>query len=91
MELHVMVHISSNSHVWTYTQAVEKKEIKRSGEIMIAKGHWKNKKNKEQEPLILTPPVEGAIVNSVLDGHRGVYEVYWVGMTSLVEKSMQFT
>ena len=37
------------------------------------------------------PPVEGAIVNLVLDGPRGVYEVYWVSMTSLVEKSMQFT
>jgi hypothetical protein len=33
----------------------------------------------------------GAIVNSVLDGLRGVYEVYGVSMTSLVEMSMQFT
>ncbi|KAI5419650.1 hypothetical protein KIW84_043713 [Lathyrus oleraceus] len=36
-------------------------------------------------------PVEGAIVNLVLDSPRGVHKVKWVGMTSLVEKSMQFT
>ena len=36
------------------------------------------------------PYVEGEIVNLILDGLRGVYEVYWVSMTSLVEKSMQF-
>ncbi|KAI5432410.1 hypothetical protein KIW84_036232 [Lathyrus oleraceus] len=30
-------------------------------------------------------------VNSVLDSPRGIYEVYWGSMTSLVEKSMQFT
>ena len=48
-------------------------------------------KEKLQEPLILMPYVEGETVNLVLDGLRGVYEVYWVSMTSLVEKSMQFT
>jgi hypothetical protein len=51
-----------------------KKEIKRSGRIMIAKGHLKNKKNKLQEPLILMLPM-GMVVNSVLDSLRGVYEV----------------
>ena len=57
---------------------------------MIAKGHWKIKE-KLQEPLIPMSPMEGAIVNFVLDSPRGVYEVKWVSMTSLVEKSMQFT
>ncbi|KAI5412635.1 hypothetical protein KIW84_057331 [Lathyrus oleraceus] len=33
----------------------------------------------------------GKTVSSVPDGLRGVYEVYWVSMTRLVEKSMQFT
>ncbi|KAI5393046.1 hypothetical protein KIW84_060265 [Lathyrus oleraceus] len=44
-----------------------------------------------REPLILIFPVGEAIVKSVLDSFRGVYEVCWVSMTSLVEKSMQFT
>ena len=57
----------------------------------MPRGIEKIKEYKLQEPLILILPVEGATVKSVLDGLRGVYEVYWVSMTSLVEKSMQFT
>ena len=44
-----------------------------------------------QEPPILMPPMEGRPLIMYLTVLEGSMGVYWGSMTSLVEKSMQFT